>query len=282
MKTRLFSFIVLICAWLSNTAQVNPDFVFLQHLAENRKYNDAVYLLHLEKTKLGSDTVNYLLGYNQHFLKHPDSAGFYFDKVPVSSAFITPSKFLQSLSLLYLKSGNTYKVLDNLNKDTLTKYRQLYYLCKGANLLIDRNYKGFDSVTAGFTYDDYNYTVQEKNLVDLRNKLLKQKRKSPVLAAGLSALVPGLGKFYAGKKGAALSAFFINLVLGGITYESYYRSGYKSPQFIGFGALFSFFYVGNIMGSAFSIKQQTRSVNGRINNEIISTVHIPINRFFVR
>jgi len=94
-------------------------------------------------------------------------------------------------------------------------------------------------------------------------------------------VVPGLGKFYAGKKGAGLAAFAANGALAAMAFESYYRTkSFKSPQFITFTTLFSFFYVGNIFGSVFSIKQQIKSVNGKINNEILASIHVPVVRIF--
>jgi hypothetical protein len=38
--------------------------------------------------------------------------------------------------------------------------------------------------------------------------------------------------------------------------------------------------VGNIFGSVFSIKQQIKSVNGKINNEILASIHVPVVRIF--
>lgn len=273
---------MLLAVLLRAQTEPNSDFLFINHLTAGHKYAEAVYLIKNDTHKFGNDTANYLLGYNYHFQKRPDTSAQYFSLVSQASPFYTGARFFESLNLLYAKQKHTHRVLEAFLPDTAARYRQMYYLVKGANLLIERNYAAFDSVAAGFAYDNFNYAQEQRALLDIRNQLKRVKRKSPAVAGLLSAVVPGLGKFYAGKKGAGMSAFFMNMVLAGMAYENYYRSGYKSPQFIFFGTIFGFFYAGNIVGSVYSVKQHVRSFNGKLNNEITATVHIPVHRLFAK
>lgn len=262
--------------------RANPNFLFIDFLTENNKNREALHLLSNTNELLNSDTVNFLKGMNYYLLKKTDSAALCFNSVAPASNFYTKSKFFESINLSYSKKYKpALTTFSDFSKDTVQKYSQLINIVSAGNYLLLRDYKRFDSLSVGFLYNDYNYSNQQSRLVDLKNRSLKLKKKSPFVAGALSAVVPGLGKFYAGKKGAGLAAFAANGALAAMAFESYYRTkSFKSPQFITFTTLFSFFYVGNIFGSVFSIKQQIKSVNGKINNEILASIHVPVVRIF--
>lgn len=280
----ILCWVTLFLFYLSGYSQnpVNPNFLFIDFLTENNKNREALHLLSNTNELSNSDTVNYLKGMNYYLLKKTDSASYCFNLVTPASNFFTKSKFFESINLSYSKKYkpalNSFSAFSN---DTVQKYSQLINIVSAGNYLLLRDYKRFDSLSVGFLYNDYNYSNEQSRLVDLKQRSLKLKKKSPFVAGALSAVVPGLGKFYAGKKGAGLAAFAANGALAAMAFESYYRTkSFKSPQFITFTTLFSFFYVGNIFGSVFSIKQQIKSVNGKINNEILASIHVPIVRIF--
>jgi TM2 domain-containing membrane protein YozV len=280
----ILCWITLFLFYLSGYSQnpVNPNFLFIDFLTENNKNREALHLLSNTNELSNSDTVNYLKGMNYYLLKKTDSAALSFNLVAPASNFYTKSKFFESINLSYSKKYKpALTTFSDFSKDTVQKYSQLINIVSAGNYLLLRDYKRFDSLSVGFLYNDYNYSNEQSHLVDLKNRSLKLKKKSPFVAGALSAVVPGLGKFYAGKKGAGLAAFAANGALAAMAFESYYRTkSFKSPQFITFTTLFSFFYVGNIFGSVFSIKQQIKSVNGKINNEILASIHVPVVRIF--
>lgn len=260
----------------------NSEFRFITHLTENNKNREALYLLS-QPLVLGADTLAYLRGMNYYLLKKPDSAALFLSNVPSASGFYTKARFFTAINLLYAKKyKETLAGFLTFSEDTLHKYKQLIALVEAGSYLLLRDYAHFDSVSAGFAYGDYRYANEQARLIELKKEAVRLKKKSPFLAGALSAVVPGLGKFYAGKKGAGTAAFAINVVLAASTLEMYYRSDQNltSPQVIAFGTLFSFFYAGNIAGSVFSVKQQIKSVNGRINNEILACVHRSVAGFF--
>ncbi|MBA3681287.1 MAG: hypothetical protein H0W73_09010 [Bacteroidetes bacterium] len=260
----------------------NPDFLFTQHLTETGKNREALFLLNNTNELTNADTVNYLKGMNYYLLKKTDSAANYFHAVSVSSNFFTGARFFESINLSYSKKYTiALQSISSFSEDTILKYKPLLNIVNAGNYLLLRDYKDFDSVSKTFLFDDYKYSNEQQKLMELKQYSQKVKKKSPLVAGLLSTVVPGLGKFYAGKKGAGLAAFAANGALAAMAFESYYRTdNFKSPQFITFSALFTFFYVGNIFGSVFSVKQQIRSVNGRINNEVLASIHVPIVRFF--
>lgn len=285
MSLKYITFVcILYLVKISGFSQtVNRDFLFIDHLTQTNKNREAIYLLTQTHELKNSDTVNYLCGMNYYLLKRPDTASFYFNTVSKQCTFFTPSRFFSSINLSYSKKyQNALNSIAELPEDTTVKYAQLVNLLNAGNYLLLRDHKKFDSVSKTFLYDDYKYVNEQSKLIELKKEVQKTKKKSPAVAGLLSAVVPGLGKFYAGKKGAGLAAFAANGALAAMAFEAYYRHDYsiKNAQFITFGTLFTFFYVGNIFGSVFSVKQQIRSVNGRINNEILASIHVPVVRFF--
>jgi len=276
----LVLFLCLLVAF--SQGQINSNFLFVDHLTHTNKNREALFLLDRAKEITNTDTSDYLRGMNYYFLKKTDSAAFYFNSVAIQSNFYTKSKFFESVNLSYSKKyTEALTSFASFSVDTTQKYEQLIGIMRAGNYLLLRDHKKFDSLSAGFLYNDFRYSNEQTRLIELKKDVLKLKKKSPAVAGLLSAVVPGLGKFYAGKKGAGLAAFAANGALAAMAFESYYRTkSFKSPQFITFGTLFTFFYVGNIFGSVFSVKQQIRSVNGKINNEILASIHVPVVRFF--
>jgi len=112
------------------------------------------------------------------------------------------------------------------------------------------------------------------------DRLSSFKHRSPVLAGFYSALLPGAGKWYAGKKKQAIAAFLPIISLAAITYESYRKDGVKSARFIGFGTLFSIFYIGDIWGSTLSVKIRRNEFYKEYDNKILFDMHIPLRNFF--
>ncbi len=86
-------------------------------------------------------------------------------------------------------------------------------------------------------------------------KYKKSYNKSPWLAAGLSMVLPGSGKLYAGKRKTFFLTFLLNVVYAAQSYESIRYLGIKHPlSIINVGA-FSVFYLSNIYGSYTSVRQ---------------------------
>lgn len=274
---------LLVCLWVFSGIAFcqtsNADFDFVNHLSSRKQYREAIYLLHFDPTAFAPDSINFLLGYNHHLSRKTDSAAFYFGRVPPASAFADHAVAYGVLNYMYGKQRNqAMQLLGRAATDA--ERQQVFLLLAAGSRLLDRNYAAFDSVAAGFSYFGYEYREEQSHLMDLRKRIPATKKKSPVVAGLLSAAVPGLGKFYAGKKGAGMAAFLTNAILAGFAAEALYRSGYRSPQFFIFGGAFACFYAGNIVGSVYSVKLQRRSDNGRIDNEILGTLHQSVDRAF--
>ena len=108
----------------------------------------------------------------------------------------------------------------------------------------------------------------------------KLKRKSPFVAGMLSAIVPGLGKVYAGNNGQAIASFLSVGLIGGIAVENYIKQGITHPQTIIFGVITSVFYIGNIWGSALSVQLIRNEKNLENKNNILVSLRMPLHKFF--
>jgi hypothetical protein len=99
----------------------------------------------------------------------------------------------------------------------------------------------------------------KKRSVDIVEQLKNFKYKKPALAKWLS-IIPGVGYYYAGHKGAALTSFIVNGLLIYATYSSVVSENYGLAGLVGLVSLS--FYIGNISGagrSAIRFNEKTRS-----------------------
>lgn len=79
--------------------------------------------------------------------------------------------------------------------------------------------------------------------------------KKPLVAAGLSLVLPGAGKVYGGKTRSGLAAFFLNASYAAQTWESHAKLGIRHPLTVFNAAMFGVFYFSNIYGSYSGILQ---------------------------
>jgi len=99
--------------------------------------------------------------------------------------------------------------------------------------------------------------------------------KSPGLAGTLSALLPGAGYFYARRPGDGVSAFLVNLLFVGATYELLRNENYVAGYLVGgFGIPF---YLGNVYGSANAAKRWNLEIRKGVRDEISAVLHFAVD-----
>lgn len=112
------------------------------------------------------------------------------------------------------------------------------------------------------------------------NKLVEKGKKSPhrnmALAVGMSALVPGLGRVYAGAPWEGLSTFIINGFLAFSAYRGFSQKEYESIPGWGYGAAFAGFYAANIYGTVKQVKKFNKKQADKLANEV---EHLILNDF---
>ena len=270
---------------------VSEELRFAHHLIDNNQYRDAICILKKQEfgmaNSTANDSINYFIGWSYYNLKILDSSSAYFTRVKGETLY-NKSAFYSIFEQAYLKktdeAKNELAAISTEKDSSLPKLRNLQY---AGIALLERDYKRYEECSKNFSYDYFPLSAEEKNFSGYYSRLKKTKKKSPLLAGMMSAIIPGSGKFYAGYKGQGLAALATVGVLGLSAAESYFRpfgpvnkKGYKSPEFITFGSLFTIFYVGNIWGSALSVKLAREHQLREIDDEILFDMHIPLRRIF--
>jgi hypothetical protein len=116
---------------------------------------------------------------------------------------------------------------------------------------------------AGLSYDIQSYPGEDPqctHLGNVINEYFDARKKSPFLAASMSAIIPGAGKAYSGKwADGAIALVFI----GSNAWQSYRgfeKDGIKSVRGWVFGAIGFGFWVGNIYGSYKTARQYNQNI----------------------
>lgn len=269
---------------LSQQSRFQDEIKFIEYLQDKDLFREAQFVLNkIDTTRLSliqKDTLFYLSGWAAYNSKQLDVAVSRLLKVSPSFPLYKKSRFFAGYCLAYLaKEDAAQKIITELPlADSIDQEVQQFELAGMA--LLRRDYGAYNRFKSRFTYSSYALEKEEKNMGRYDSSLRSYKHKSPVLAGLYSAVLPGAGKFYAGKKRQGIGAFLPVLSLGAVTYEAYRKGGVKSARFIAFGSLFSIFYIGNIWGSVLSVKIKQHEFYRSYNNQILFDLHIPLRSLY--
>ncbi len=97
---------------------------------------------------------------------------------------------------------------------------------------------------------------------------LEKHNKSPLLAAGLSTVVPGLGKVYTKNYGDALMALLFTGLNVWQAWRGFSKNGVKSVRGWIFAGIGTSFYLGNIFGSAKAAKRYNKKLDDQATDEV--------------
>ena len=268
------SFFLLFSNPLFAQQALSSDSLFIEYLLEKKYYND---VLHWTQNRQTFPYYRGLAFYNQLKL---DSALHYFEQVPIHHPNYIKSKFLEGIGHTFQKRyQKADQVLSQLStSDSLLTALRNFQLAGVA--LLERDTLKFVSYRQQFNGKYFAFSQEEEKLGENYRLIQQHKHKSPLLAGLMSAIVPGSGKIYAGKTGQGLITFIQNLALGLQTYEAYRRDGWKSPRFLLYSGLFTFFYVGNIWGSTLTVHISKQEFKDKVNEQILFNMQIPIRTVF--
>jgi hypothetical protein len=258
------------------------DLCFAEHLVNTGAFREALFVL--DSTACPSDSsagkANYLRGWSYYSLKQLDLSSEFLLKVPVSSVYYAKSHYFAAYNSMHL--GETDRALDilsvigyqDLNLAALNNFEKA-----GANLLRGDTVSFRQYLDKS---DPSNYTISESvdNIAKIAHDLTRHKVKSPWAAGIFSAVLPGSGKFYAGAKGGAISAFIATTGLALVTIENNRKYGTRSFPTIFFGTAFAFTYMSNIYGSVQAARLTENEYRKNVRNSILYNLHIPLRNTF--
>lgn len=264
----------------------NSDLDFLIHLSSNQLQRETQFQYDAIKTSIGSDinkldSLNYLMGFLSYKSDSLLQARSYLGEVSNNNLLYYKSKIYHSyISLKIDQPDSSVNQLLKITPQNNPTLDQLIKFQLAGSYLLNGNYFKCDSLSMLFNSKDSVLMNEQMNLINYSSIYKKNKRKSAFVAGSLSALVPGLGKVYAGNTAQGLSSFLRVGILGAITAENYLRLGIKHPQTILFASLFSAFYIGNIWGSALSVQivKTERDLENKAN--ILVGIRVPIRYYF--
>ncbi len=258
------------------------DLKFVFHLVDAGDLEEAIFLLDSTNcySAPSSDSLNYLRGWSLYSLKRLVPSSESLLKVKPESEFYLKSHFFASYNYTY--TGYTDKALEALSKiefnsEKLSSLRN--FELSGIYLLQGRRDK-FEEYLSLTNKTYYEISESAGNLQKISADLYKHKVKSPLVAGLLSSVIPGSGKFYAGKRGEAISAFIASAGLGLVTWENYHKSGLKSFGTIAFGSAFLFSYTANIYGAVMTVHIAETEYKENVKNSILFNLHIPLRNTF--
>ncbi len=287
---RFWLLVLLSCLVQPAYCQTSPSFGsewrFARYLADKDATDEAEFVLrHIDPKRLTTpqrDSLMYLTGWLAYGAKSLDSASQYLLRVSETSSFYVKSQYFGAYCLAFDDHRDSARAVMQYLPAPDSTLSELKAFQQAGLALLQRQYTRYDSLRQQFNYTSYALSAEETRLDAYRRGLSAEKRRSPVLAGMLSAVVPGLGKVYAGKPKQGIAAFLPVLTLGLLTWEGYRKDGPTSLRFLGFGSLFTVLYAGNIWGSAVSVKVRRDEFNRGYDNKILFDMHIPLRNLLNR
>ena len=254
---------------------VSKDIDFVDYLIDNELKPDARALLFGDYHP--SDTLTYLRGWTLYQLKELDAASGFLKAVPSTSPFYEKSLFYSTAVSAHL--GDYSSPVGPLEAYS-GRYSELKDVQLAGLALLRDDPAAYKQAAASFGYSDFTIADAEKKLNDIYIYRYETKAKSPLLAAAASAVVPGLGKVYAGNLGEGIASFLLVGALGAITAEHWVKDGPQNWKTIVPGIMCAGLYIGNIYGSYMSVSIVNNDIRNAQNTTVLYNIHIPLRAVF--
>lgn len=246
------------------------NYPFAKHLQANLLQQEFTsYVKTFENT---NDTAALLLGMHYFSEKEFNHAQQVLSKVNAQSPLYGKAFYYGLLSAICL------------NQRTQTDWFLIHNDTLLSNLLFDFFAAGmaltqFDTLLAKNAIEKYQDIYAAEQTIKIYQKAITKvgsnKHKSKWLAAGLSAVVPGSGKWYAGYPLEGLSAFIQIGALGGIFAENLIKSGsLTSSRSLVFGSIFTLFHAGNVYATYYAVNKKQQFLKNKTNEEVTTALHM--------
>lgn len=195
-----------------------------------------------------SKAINRVENIYPQFENIPPQIAFEYTKTLIlNNDFIKSQSFLQSKNKLSDENTELYNI---------------------SMLLLTDNFKKADSMLNVTKYNNNEFLIKYK---EITNEALNARFKKNWLGVGMSVLVPGTGKVYAGYwKDGLISALMFG-VSAFQSYRGFEKSGINSGYGWMFGSISFGFYLGNIYGTNKAINKKNKEKLHRVHTKIKNT-----------
>lgn len=280
----LLAALLLAVGSLSAQRNALADYRFGNYLLGKGLLRDAATLTHTiadDYTPAALDTMRHLRGYTLYAMQN-------FGEAAAALGEVTPHSPLYAKSTFYgticdLEVGSIEGAKERLNIFATTpaanNYGELLAFERGGIALLEGDKRGYEEQRTLFTYTNPHLTAQQQALDQIA--LSAPRDLSPWVAGVASAVVPGLGKIYAGNIGEGVASFLLVGAFATLTANSWAKAGTPANwRTITYGTIGSLLYISNIFGSVASVKVYYKNFE-EINREaVMYSIHIPLRDIF--
>ena len=262
------------------------NFNFILHLTKNELFTEAErekerFFSRQDVDQLYKDSVNFILGMSYRNADRKDIARTRLMEVSSETFLYYKSHYLAGiLDAEMEKPDSCLKTFLGIELSDNKDLNELKEFEVAGAFLLNNDLRSYDSVSKRTVFTNTLLIEEHEKLNKCYAVQKKIKRKSAFAAGALSAVIPGLGKVYAGNNGQALASFLTVGLMAGITAENYIRLGIEHPQTIFFAGMFSLFYIGNIWGSAVSVQVVKIEKEFENKHNILVGLKLPVSKFF--
>ncbi len=227
------------------------------------------------------DTLHYLRGQTHYTLQNFGEATLSFGRVGTNSEFYPKSAFYGTIC--HLSLGNKKEAKLTLDKFAATpqaeEYRELLAFERAGIALLEGDKEEYEAQSKAFTYSHFALSEQQHIFDNLATTT--PRNLSPWVAGVASAVVPGLGKIYAGNVGEGVASFLLVGAFAGLTAESWAKAGTPNNwRTIAYGTIGSLLYIGNIFGSVASVRIYYEEFETTRSGAVMYGLHIPLRSIF--
>lgn len=272
----------LATGWAQRSAK--DDFEFGNYLIGNGLLREAVTLTHNlseDYTPAALDTMRYLKGWTHYQMRNFRSAADAFGLVSDLSPLYAKSTFFGAISLL--EEEDVAGAEERLTRFGLTPqaetHRELLAFERSGVALLKGDRQQYKALQEEFTYSNPLLVEQQRALDNLA--LNAPRHLSPWVAGVASAVMPGLGKIYAGDVGGGVASLLLVGAFSALAVEGYNRTGtIENWRTLTYGAVASLLYVGNIWGSVASVRIYYQNFEEINRQAVMYSIHIPLRDIF--
>ena len=243
-------------------AQVEKD--FLSYLSLNKLEAEQLTYLNAQDTSLNFDTLHFYKA--QHYLQYFNDSLFRYHLSFSTALFFADSSLVNSANCRFLKENNArraswYQLANKQSRSNVLQNAALYY----------------DAGVYPKKYVVDQFSSELKTSFALYKKI---EQRNPFAAMALSAVVPGLGKYYGGRKRSFVNTLLLHSIYGFQTYESIAKLGVYHPYSIFSMGLFSLFYVANVYTSYSDLKECKTMLRNQYYEDVSDYFNPTVHPFF--
>ena len=256
--------------------------IFFSHLYKNALYEECVGYFQLLPPAQYTDSILYYTGCSWLSINRLGKSQELFSQIRSDSILFQAGMGQLALAALPEDAMHAVQVLAVLpHASTSDSLQQFHHLLYAGSALLAKQPAVFRSVLSSTAPSKISVlaTLQESLWVHYE-QYMQLPRKKPWIAGTLSAIIPGAGKYYVGKKRSAYAAFLQQLVLAGLVWDTWHIDKRFSPQMLIASSLFTVFYVGNIWGSTLSVGIHYREKFDTFKQSLLLDLRLPVRYFY--